>query len=69
MSGKGYETTWIVNGMRGGSYVSNPITYFPMSSKYGMGMMSKRLSISSEDGYDKHKDVYKTVVESLRIEK
>jgi hypothetical protein len=68
-TGKGYETTWIVNGMRGGSYVSNPITYFPIGKKYGMGMMAKRLAIYSEDGSDKYKDVYKGFIESLSLEK
>ena len=62
----GYQTTWKVApppGVGGGTVsVSNPMTYFPLSTKYGTGLLSKRLQISGVSNYAKYSSVYQALI-------
>ena len=66
----GYETSWNVApppGVDGESSVSNPMTYFPLSAKYGTGMLSKRLLISAENNSAQYNSVYQSLILTLNF--
>jgi len=66
----GYETTWSVApppGAGGGTSVSGPMTYFPLSESYGTGSFSKRLLISMENTSTQYVNVYQTLITSLNL--
>lgn len=57
---KGYETTWNVAGLTGGTYVSPPRTYFPLPQKYG----TKTLQMTLD--YSNYADVYHQMLTSVK---
>ena len=66
----GYETTWNVApppGAGGSVSTSDPMVYFPISAKYGTGLLSKRLQVSTEGSYATYTDVFQALLPTFKF--
>ncbi|KKT76697.1 MAG: hypothetical protein UW73_C0039G0011 [Microgenomates group bacterium GW2011_GWB1_44_8] len=66
----GYETTWNVApppGAGGSVSTSDPMVYFPISAKYGTGLLSKRLQVSTEGSYATYADIFQALLPTFKF--
>ena len=66
----GYETTWNVApppGAGGSVSTSDPMVYFPISEKYGTGLLSKRLQVSTQGSYATYADVFQALLPTFKF--